>query len=70
MKELTKEDLQERAQLIRVHEANCEIEHPTDQEIAFRNATMRKIAMLFGYNEVKGFEMVERTPRATKPTAK
>jgi hypothetical protein len=70
MKELTKEDLQERAQLIRVHEANCGIEHPTDEERAFRSATMRKIAESFEFRTVKGFEMVERTPRATKPTAK
>lgn len=40
---VTKEELQERAQLVRIHEANCEIEHPTDQERGFRLAIMKKL---------------------------
>ncbi len=42
---ITKEELQERAQLVRIHEANCQIEHPTEMELAFRLAIMRKLAM-------------------------
>ena len=39
----TKEQLQERAQLVRIHEANCEIEYPTRDEANFRVAIMKKI---------------------------
>ena len=34
----TKEELQERAQLVRIHEANCRIEYPSKDEANFRLA--------------------------------
>lgn len=40
----TKEQLQERAQLVRIHEANCQIEHPGPLELNFRLAIMKKLA--------------------------
>ena len=40
----TKEQLQERAQLVRIHEANCNIEHPTALELNFRVAIMKRLA--------------------------
>ena len=55
MPDITKEELQERAQLIRTHEANCEIEHPTEDERAFRLATMKRIAKAFNYPELKQY---------------
>jgi hypothetical protein len=41
---LTKEQLTERAQLVRIHEANCNIQFPTPAEAAFRIAIMKQIA--------------------------
>jgi hypothetical protein len=50
---MTKEQLQERAQLIRVHEANCNIQYPTPVEAAFRVAIMKKIAQDIGLKELR-----------------
>jgi hypothetical protein len=49
----TKEQLQERAQLVRVHEANCKIEYPTPDEARFRLAIMKKIGLQFALKEVR-----------------
>jgi hypothetical protein len=48
----TKEELTERAQLVRVHEANCDIEHPTADELKFRLAIMKKIGVAFGLRDM------------------
>jgi hypothetical protein len=48
-----KEQLQERAQLVRVHEANCKIEYPTPDEANFRLAVMKKIGFQFRLKEVR-----------------
>ncbi len=50
---LTKEQLQSRAQLIRIHEANCAIEHPTPIELNFRLAIMKRIAAQFSLRELR-----------------
>ena len=50
----TKEELQERAQLIRIHEANCHIEYPTPDEANFRVAVMKKIGLTFNLKELRG----------------
>ncbi len=50
---LTKEELQERAQLVRIHEANCNIEHPTMLEANFRIAIMKKLAAEYGLKELR-----------------
>jgi hypothetical protein len=49
----TKEELQERAQLVRIHEANCRIEYPTKDEANFRLAIMKKIGLQFALREVR-----------------
>ena len=49
----TKEELQERAQLVRIHEANCKIEYPTKDEANFRLAIMKKIGFQFALKEVR-----------------
>ncbi len=49
----TKEQLQERAQLVRVHEANCQIEFPTPDEANFRIAIMTQLGREFGLKEVR-----------------
>jgi hypothetical protein len=49
----TKEELQHRAQLVRVHEANCQIEFPTADESNFRIAIMKQLGRDFGLKEVR-----------------
>jgi len=48
----TKEDLQERAQLVRIHEANCKIDYPTRDEANFRLAIMKRLGLQFALREV------------------
>jgi hypothetical protein len=50
---MTKEQLQERAQLVRIHEANCQIEHPSQLELAFRLAIMKKLASEYSLKELR-----------------
>lgn len=50
---LTKEQLQERAQLVRIHEANCQIEHPSLIELHFRLAIMKKLAAEYELKELR-----------------
>lgn len=49
----TKEELQQRAQLVRVHEANCQIEYPTPDEANFRLAIMKQLGREFSLKEVR-----------------
>ncbi len=49
----TKEQLQQRAQLVRVHEANCNIEFPSPEEANFRIAVMKQLGREFGLKEVR-----------------
>jgi len=49
----TKEELQERAQLVRIHEANCKIEYPNRDEANFRVAIMKRIGFQFALKEVR-----------------
>jgi hypothetical protein len=50
---LTKEDLQERAQLVRIWESACKIEYPTPDEANFRIAIAKKLGQEFGLKEVR-----------------
>ena len=50
---MSKEQLQERAQLVRIHEANCHIEYPTRDEANFRLAIMKKLGLEFALKEVR-----------------
>ena len=49
----TKEQLQERAQLVRIHEANCGLLFPSSDEIKFRLAIMKKLAQDLGLKELR-----------------
>jgi hypothetical protein len=49
----TKEELQQRAQLVRVHEANCKIDYPTPEEANFRIAIMKQLGREFGLKEIR-----------------
>lgn len=59
----TKEELQERAQLVRIHEANCAIEHPSAQELAFRMAIMKKLGTTYGLAEMRKVEIGQPNAR-------
>lgn len=50
---VTKEELQERAQLVRIYEAACQIQHATDEDIRFRLAIMKKLALEYGLRELR-----------------
>jgi hypothetical protein len=68
---ITKEELQERAQLVRIHEANCQIEHPSPEEINFRLAIMKKLGAEFSLRELRPLQITgpaQATPRA-RPAA-
>lgn len=64
---VTKEDLQERAQLVRVHEANCEIEHPTPDELNFRLAIMKKLGECYSLKELRTKEITGPAVTPTRP---
>ena len=49
----TKEELLERAQLVRIHEANCKIKYSSRDEANFRLAIMKKIGWQFALKEVR-----------------
>jgi hypothetical protein len=49
----TKEELQARAQLVRIHEANCHIDYPTRDEANFRIAIMKQLGREFALKEVR-----------------
>lgn len=66
----TKEELQERAQLIRAHEANCKIEHPTAEELNFRLAIMKKLGECFSLREMRTKEITGPVKAAPQPQAK
>lgn len=65
---VTKEELQERAQLVRIHEANCHIEHPTVEEQNFRLAVMKSLGLAFGFREVRPLSITGPARPAPAPT--
>lgn len=50
---IEKEQLSERAQLVRLYEASCKIEFPTAHELNFRLALMKRIGVSFGLKEMQ-----------------
>ena len=53
----TKEELQERGQLARIHESNCKIELPTPPELNFRIAVMKKLGVAFDLREMRTMDI-------------
>jgi hypothetical protein len=49
----TKEELQEMAQLVRIHEANCGLLFPSRDETSFRLAIMKKLAQQLSLKELR-----------------
>ena len=64
---MTKEELQERAQLVRIHEANCNIPYPTPIEANFRLAIMKKLAAEYSLKELRAVTV--EGPIGTRSTA-
>lgn len=62
----TKEELTERAQLIRAYEGSCQIKYPKPEDDAFRGALSKKIAQSFGLKELRTMTLLEPAP-ALKP---
>ena len=58
---LTKEQLQERALLVRIHEGNCGILFPSRDEANFRLAIMKKLGEALGLKELRKAS-IEGTP--------
>jgi hypothetical protein len=61
---LTKEQLQERALLVRIHEANCQVLFPSAVEQNFRVAIMKKLAAVCELRELRAATIA---PPADKP---
>ncbi len=67
---MEKEILQSRAQLVRIHEANCQIEHPTPEEQGFRMAIMKMLALEYGLRELRTATITPGRPTSqTGPTS-
>jgi len=60
----TKEELQARAQLVRIHEANCQIEHPLPIELNFRIAILKRIAREYDLKELRAATLEGPAARA------
>lgn len=54
---VTKEELQERAQLVRSLEAVSRIEYPTKDELNFRIALMKKLGSAFNLREMRAVQI-------------
>lgn len=66
----TKEELQERAQLVRIHEANCKIDYPSKDELNFRLAVMKSLGTALGLKEMRNREIAgPATTDAARPPA-
>jgi hypothetical protein len=57
MPAIEKEELQSRAQLVRLYEASCKIEYPTVDELNFRLACMKSLGVAFNMREVRNKEI-------------
>jgi hypothetical protein len=69
----TKEELQEMAQLVRIHEANCGLLFPSRDETSFRLAIMKKLAQQLSLKELRAATLdggpaagSEKEPRLTR----
>jgi hypothetical protein len=67
---ITKEELQERAQLVRVLEASCKIDYPTVDEANFRLAVMKRIGLAYRLRDMRAVDItgpVKQTPAPPQP---
>lgn len=69
MPTITKEELQERAQLVRTLEASCRIEFPSADEANFRLAVMKKLGLLYGLKEMRNMTITGPVTQAMRPAA-
>lgn len=59
----SKEELQAMAQLVRIHEANCQLPFPTPEECNFRMAIMKKLAQELCLRELRASSL--RAPQGS-----
>jgi len=59
---MTKDQLQERALLVRIHEANCGILFPTPNELGFRIAIMKRLAEGLSLKELRSATIIPPPP--------
>jgi hypothetical protein len=64
---MDKEILQGRAQLVRIHEANCQIEHPSPEELNFRLAIMKRLGTEYQLRELRS-SVITGPGRQPQPT--
>jgi hypothetical protein len=64
-----KQEAQERAYLVRLHEANCSVEHPSESQEAFAQAVRIAVAHAFGFARFRGVRLVADTV-APRPAPK
>ena len=57
------------ASLVRLHEANCGIDYPSEEEQRFRVAIMRRIGRELGLREVKDLRIDGDAPGRPRPPA-
>ncbi len=66
-KEVSKEELTERAQVVRAFEASCKIEYPSDEERAFRIALMKRLGAEWNLRELRDKVITGPAPSKTTP---
>lgn len=66
----SKEELTERAQLVRIHEANCHIEYPSADELKFRLAIMKRIGVALSLRELRPAQFTGPAATVTRPPAR
>jgi hypothetical protein len=65
---ISKEELQERAQLVRLVEAACRIDFPTPDELNYRISLMKRVGVTFQLREMRQVSIAgPATPDNTKP---
>jgi len=63
----TKEELQAMAHLVRIHEANCQVLFPANEEVNFRLAVMKKLAQELGLKELRTASIDGALNKLAKP---
>lgn len=68
-KQQTKEELVRNAQLVRLFEASCKIEHPNPDEQKFRRSLMIKLGIAYGLRGLRDrYEFTDPDARSSTTT--
>ncbi len=66
---ISKEELIERAQILRAYEANCGIEHPTEDDLRFRLALDKKLALEWHLKDLRAMTITGPGQPPARPAA-